>query len=112
VTPFADYLRRVAGPLLLLGVVGVIVACLFVPRAQGVQTQRSVHLGPPAPATATPNPDATVFLGVPRPSAQPSCAAGTVGFYADPNDCVYVCAGATNVLYAPNPAKPCVFSTP
>lgn len=55
--------------------------------------------------------DPAVKLGVPQPSAAPSCAAGSNGFFADPNGSIYACAGANRVLIGSAGAKAFATST-
>lgn len=51
----------------------------------------------PWDASAT---DPSVLMGLPKPSAVPSCAAGDAGFHSDPAGAIYACANGQRSLVA------------
>ena len=59
--------------------------------------------------TATAKADPARILGVPQPSAMPTCGNAAVGLYADPNGCVYACTDGQRTILA---GTTCVFPTP
>lgn len=49
------------------------------------------------------------ILGIPQPSAMPTCGNAAVGLYADPEGCVYACTDGQRTILA---GTTCVFPTP
>src|SRR5882672_5178971 len=70
-----------------------------------------VQFGPQKNPTPTPQPDAKVILGLPEPSAAPTCGLNRAGFYGDRNGCVYVCAGGKTSVVSNSSTGPCAFAT-
>src|SRR5438445_554909 len=79
--------------------------------ASVASAQTVIQLGPQKNPTPTPQPDAKVILGVPEPSAAPTCGTHRAGFYGDPQGCLYDCADGKTALLLSGLHGPCAFPT-